>query len=279
MSPLGLYPKKSVSTTDGKLIVTESAVWSIIPIDQPEVHGLTPEHFSELDDLALEEIRFFVSLALAGTAKHRMIYNYPFFLHTDIDDDYLTNNRCLTMLLESISETSKLDISSLALPPICGGPNYKFQDFSPDVNIIDSVAATTSLQDHLVLRGLNALLKADMLWQHRAFGEVAIIYLFIALDASFQIILRHLRAQGTKDPSAIDAGKYIENAFGQDYTLSPYFSDYYETRIRSIHPQNRFGIYPFAPLLADDYYDLREQLNVIFLFLLTEKTWLEDWLS
>ena len=52
------------------------------------------------------------------------------------------------------------------------------------------------------MRGLAALLRADMCWQHREIAEAAVIQLYIALDASFQMVLRLLREQGMPNPTA-----------------------------------------------------------------------------
>jgi hypothetical protein len=43
------------------------------------------------------------------------------------------------------------------------------------------------------MRGLGALLRADMCWQHREIAEAAVIQLYITLDVSLQLMLRVLR--------------------------------------------------------------------------------------
>jgi hypothetical protein len=49
--------------------------------------------------------------------------------------------------------------------------------------VLDVVRAT-ELNDHLLMRGLAALLRADMCWQHREIAEAAVIQLYIALVVS-----------------------------------------------------------------------------------------------
>ena len=57
-------------------------------------------------------------------------------------------------------------------------------------------------------------------------------------------------------------------AYPEDYR---YFQDFYDNRIRTLHPGSRLGDFPYAPLAADDYSHLRSVLPGIFGYLITGK--------
>ncbi len=70
------------------------------------------------------------------------------------------------------------------------------------------------------------------------------------------------------NPTSRDAGRFLDDAFNWD--SDGYFVAYYDARIRTIHPESRFGAYPAAPLLVDDFYDLYSDLILVYDFLLTD---------
>jgi hypothetical protein len=108
-----------------------------------------------------------------------------------------------------------------------------------------------------------------MLGQFPEFLENACMSLWVAMDASMHMILRELKESGVESPTSKDAGRFLDNAFNWSDS-GGYFSDYYEGRIKTIHPNSRFGIYPSAPLSADDFYDLNASLLLVYDFLLTD---------
>jgi len=133
------------------------------------------------------------------------------------------------------------------------------------------VVRDTQLNDHLLMRGLGALLRAQMCWRHPEIAEAAAIQLYIALDVSFEIVLEILRGRGLANPSALDAGALIDEVFNPGIESGRYFGDYYEDRIKTLHPSSRFGVFPVPPLLADDYYFLRHGLVEVYHWLITDQ--------
>jgi hypothetical protein len=91
--------------------------------------------------------------------------------------------------------------------------------------------------------------------------------LWVAMEASLRIIQRVLKKSGMDNPTSKDAGGFLDDAFNWD--SDGYFVDYYEARIKTIHPESRFGVYPAAPLQVDDFYDLHATLILVYDFLLT----------
>lgn len=51
--------------------------------------------------------------------------------------------------------------------------------------------------------------------------------------------------------------------------LDKYFKEHYENRIKTLHPESRFGIFPHAPLMVDEYYHLHGSMRDLYVYLLT----------
>ena len=107
----------------------------------------------------------------------------------------------------------------------------------------------------------------------------SITTLFISLEASLRLVLRALKQQGNRNPTSEDAMNYIQKVFDMPPIyinngskirhMKNYFQEYYESRIKSVHPESRFGIFPFAQLQVDDFYFLKDDLIEVYAFLLT----------
>jgi hypothetical protein len=127
--------------------------------------------------------------------------------------------------------------------------------------------------DYLLLRGLSALIKADMLSRYSEFAEESIIACFIALEASFRMIVRRMTAEGIKQPTAKDAALWLHEHFdkhlGLDEPLEKYFEEFYEQRVQTLHPESRFGSFPYALVMHDDYVHLRSALRSVFAYLVS----------
>jgi hypothetical protein len=123
-------------------------------------------------------------------------------------------------------------------------------------------------RNHLLIRGLGALLKANLLASHNTFHAESCMSLYVALDASFQLILARLR-RTKKNPTAIDAGAFVERAFGEPTRGFKYFEDFYSDRLMTLHPVSREGVYPDVPVSMSDFYQLRRALIAVFRYLVT----------
>jgi hypothetical protein len=157
-------------------------------------------------------------------------------------------------------------------PPACGGPAYQWREAGVNVDNVLNVVCATQLNDHLLMRGLGALLRADMCWQHIEIADAAALQLYVALDASFQMILRLFREQGVSNPTALDAGGLVNaEVFNQRHGPGSYFEDFYEDRIKTMHPSSRFGMFATPPVDADDYYFLRYALVEVYHWLITKQ--------
>jgi hypothetical protein len=156
---------------------------------------------------------------------------------------------------------------SLHTPLSVGGRPYgTFEEL--DRERCHSLLRNIALGDKLLIRGLGALLKANMLLRFLEFAEAAGMQLFVALEASFRLVLRELGRQGVSNPTNVDAGNFIHKAFGVATPAEGYFVEDYEKRIMTLHPESRFGTWAHAPLQADDVFELNENLKNLFGFLI-----------
>ena len=147
----------------------------------------------------------------------------------------------------------------ISLPPVCGGPRYSLRKEGYQYHLQTELFNSFDTSDYLMIRGVSTLLRSGMLTAHYQFLEEAINTTFISLEASFRLVLRKLKTIGVNNPSSKDAADYIANVFYSD-AANKYFEEYYESRIKSLHPESRFGVFPHAPLMADDCYDLFNEL-------------------
>jgi hypothetical protein len=271
-SPLGFYPPHPVRTPGAQLLVRDDLIVSAVQVMPPKAHGFGDQHFSDLEFLALEEIRFLAGIALAVHPDNGMAWTYPLRGHVDValglDDDAL-----IEAARRHAAGTSERGwwSSGAVLPPAIGGPAYQRREIGIDVAGVLGVVRAAQLSDHLLMRGLGALLRADMCWQHDEIAEAAVIQLYVALDVSFQMMLQILRDRGVENPSALDAGALIDSVFNPEVNSGGYFEDYYEGRIKTMHPSSRFGVFAVAPLEADDYFFLRHGMVEVYHWLITKR--------
>jgi hypothetical protein len=271
-SPLGLYPRHSIAVPDARLLVNDELVVSSVYVEPPAVHGV--EYSFELEYLALEETQFFAAIALAVHPDDGMVFTYPLYGHVDVDcgtDDDAVIEAARELAIRPPDHVS-WSRGRAAPPPACGGPGYQWREGGVDVDRVRNVVCAAPLNDHLLMRGLGALLQADMSWQHCEIEGVAALPLYVALDASFQMVLRLLREQGVSNPTALDAGALVDaEVFNQRHGAGNYFEDFYEDRIKTMHPSSRFGVFAATPLMADDYFFLRHALVEVYHWLITKQ--------
>lgn len=153
-----------------------------------------------------------------------------------------------------------------------GNEFYLFDREELELAVLPKLWEMVSIEDHLLMRGIQALIKSDMLGHHHEFQEEGAIATFIALEASFQMVLRHLRENGNPNPSAKDAGRWLYQTFDKLLDIHSgaefkYFESFYDQRVQTVHPGSRFGDMPFAPVMVDDRIHLRGALSGIFAYL------------
>ena len=270
--PLGFYPKNALNSPNSSFVVDNNLIYSVTRFKDVEIES----YYIEREWIVPEEIQLLSAIALSVEDDYGKVFAYPHPVGFKLkDEEYdLSDKRTLEefgqILLKSLKNDAKKFWLTVDPPIALGGPEYKFNENAYDVNRQIEIYNSIDLRDHLLIRGLGAFLKGDLLSAHHIFHTEACISLHIAMEATLQIILRRLR-NTIQNPSNKDASKYICEVFQSQYIPEHYFEDYYTDRIVAVHPSNRVGTFPDAPLAADDFADLYEELRSVYDFLLTGK--------
>jgi hypothetical protein len=98
LSPLGYQPQHSVVVSGARLVTRDDLAVSAVDGEPSLAHGVDLDHYSELEFLHLEEIRFFAAIALAVHPDEGSVHVYP--LHDDLQverglDDGTLRDRAL----------------------------------------------------------------------------------------------------------------------------------------------------------------------------------------
>ena len=274
-SPLGFYPAEVMSHPEGVLVLDDDLIFSAVPEREIDVRP-----FPERIWVHPTELRLLAAVTLSVQHRHGKVYTYPDVMPVRVDveedqslEDQSTQEFLRSQLIEELSARSSdhnpLFYTPVPRPPHFSGHTYSFNKNAVDVNHQREVFESIDLDDDLLVRGLGALLKGEPLNVHHIFHTEACMSLYVAMEAAMHIVLRRLQNQ-MDNPSSRDASQYIADAFGNSSAPDQWFEEYYNDRIRTVHPNSRhFGVFPYAPLAADDYYDLYDQLRSLYDFLIT----------
>lgn len=274
-SPLGFYPVGALSEPEGIFILDDELIFSAAPEYDVVIEGYVPESIW----INPGELRLLSAITLAVPYGYGKVALYPDVLpvRLNLETHKLTEpdlqegirNRLLDSIASARSPThNPLFYKPVPQPPVLSGYSYRYNTNANDVEHQRDIFEAIDLDDHLMIRGLGALLKGELLSLHHIFHTEACMSLYVAMEASMEIIRRRLAAN-QENPGPEDASRYLAEAFGNQVMQDRYFGEYYDDRIRTVHPDNRFGAFPYAPLMADDYFDLYDQLRSVYDFLLT----------
>jgi hypothetical protein len=262
LSPWGVYPAKSLLNELGSLVIGERLCFSVVPYSPPI--DANENYYSEVEWISLNEIRLYASILLATDRENDFFSVYPVGrLYRIQTDQPLTSKRLLRAIRAQLitralapvpwstavklTSTIVVDAREIALPRIFGGPSYASSARQKREKLQQMLLNSIDIKDYLLIRGLSTLLRCGMISRHHQFLEESINTLFISLEASFRLIIRILENRGAKNVTSGDAAAFIARAFNQE-PLEKYFEDYYESRIMTMHPESRYGIFPHAPL-------------------------------
>jgi hypothetical protein len=268
MSPLGSYPADSFIAESASLVVATEICFSAARVKSEDWR------FSEVDNLHAIEIPLLGSIILSGGGGERYIYPYPTHNILTLEsaaDEALTENassECKALLLDNLKkslESWPADISHR--PPALGGTPYTLIPSRHDDEERLVILRRLEAANPVVLRGVDALVKAHMAWNHAELGEAACIFLWIALDAAFSLTLEKLRKKGVTNPTSKDAAKYVEQISGYNLVWEKFFEHDYKNRIRALHPDNRFGAEARPQFDADDFAELNDMLIPMFQYI------------
>lgn len=268
--PFGSYPRGSFATEGCLYYASEDCVFTAV-VSQPYDQRDTSFPYSEMTWATPQELRFWASIILCEDTEGPRVMLYPeysavgFIEPVDLDLQSPATQKKLKALVSKHAESQS------------GFKVQSFSLFDKEVNLVrqpEFFGAITE-DDHVLLRGIACLIKCDMLSRHVEFIEEATIVSFIALDASFALVLNLLRKSGINNPTAQDAGQWLDDTFNKPIGImeesGKYFEAFYEQRVLTMHPLSRYGCCPFAPLMVDDMFQLRREIREIFAFLVAGK--------
>jgi hypothetical protein len=285
LSPKGIYPSENTCFDEGIYIAGEDLCFSIVENRKPYPED---ELYSELQWLNVSEIRTYGALMLAVDRQlgYSAFYPHPISLHLNCErptDPIMWALKVIKpMLLDHLNQPDvqrpgfpSVDVNpyrhttDIPLPTIAGGPPYDLRKGVVDQDLAQQLFSAMDPADILIMRGVATYIKAAMLHFHYQFFEEALNTLYISLEASFRIVLAILKETGNPNPTAVDAASYIHDALHDINRVGKYFEEDYERRIISLHPESRFGNYPYPPMTAEDYYDLFAELQEVYQYVLT----------
>jgi len=270
LSPLGWYPSRDIATSFGRFVIDQDIAFVVTPCGA-DPHRGDADRCSEVEFLTVEEIRFLGCLTVACPELSGILRVYPIPGHIDLTLDLMAPR---TMFLEAArrrARTVHADwyAAGLVFGPSVGGPAYSRKDDGLDPEVVERLCGQVDVSNHILIRGLGALIRADMLSARQEFQEPATVMLHISLAATQEMIFDLLRRNGNLNPSSRDASECLALAFGEIPRGDNYFEDFYEDRNIIIHPRSRRGAFSYPPLAFDDFYDLRPGVIAVLVWLIT----------
>jgi hypothetical protein len=269
-APCGFYWRDNFVSPSAVYINNDDLIISFCHFD---IRAHSGDYYSEFDEPTVEELRLMAALILPIGWNNGMVMLYPYQASLALDE---RTNLSEPGLAGRIADLLRRQLSSEKIsfwrdgppPKAFGGVSYAYRDERSPSWLQHRIYDAIDVHDYLLMRGLGSLIKGLMLWQHRAFGDHALYALFIALEASHQLVLRRLRQQGVTDPVSTDAARLIEGVFGAEPSGARYFEEFYADRIKAFHPESRFGVYPYLPLCNSDFASLFYALREVYRWLI-----------
>jgi len=278
-TPRGMYPQGTFHVPNGFFHADEEIAFSVILGESWRT--LDPDvPFSEFDWATPQELRLIASLILCEVMDGPYVRLYPLVRFSpwlnarDLDlSSSVTVHQVRELLMDYAGQAPS--IRNEFSPLVSCRSQYDLtepKEFAMDRQreFWDALAAP----NYVLVRGVYALMKSDMLSSHYEFSEEAVHALYIALDASFVMVIRQLKKQGVTNPTAHDAQVWVHQHFNAAFGLvapeaaDKYFGEFYEQRVMTFHPASRYGDLPFSPNMHDDIFYLRRWLREIFGYLL-----------
>jgi hypothetical protein len=278
--PKGLYPRGTWHVPNGFFHADEQIAFSVILGDSWRM--LDPDiPFSEFDWASPQELRLITSLILCEITEGPPIRLYPIVRFgplleaNELDlQSPETMAQVRALLLHHATQPTNMrnELSSLTRLTAREYDLIDPKEFALDRR--HEFWNALASPNYVIFRGVYALIKSDMLSCHYEFSEEAVHALYIALDASFSVVIRQLQKEGISNPTAHDAQVWVHKHFNAPFGLPPpeiaekYFGEYYEKRIMTFHPASRFGDLPYSPNMHDDIFHLRRWLGRVFAYIL-----------
>lgn len=271
---LGSYPTPDIELGSDMLFRCGHILFSCTKNRKIEKYGrrVVDQPAFELDNWTVQEVRFFASLYIGnGEASSIRLYPLPISRDLEIDspDAVLEDGSLLRPLLEATTSDKYFMAGNHGLLAQ-RLDEYQFWDWD-DRRLAQASKFWRCFdqEDAVMIRGLHALLKSEMLFSHFQFRDASLASAHIALDAAYSIVLRRLREAGRPNPTSTQAQAYLDDLWGVPRTNRKFFEDYYIDRVRNFHTDSRYGAEPVPFFSIDDIWHLNAALKGVFYLLAT----------
>lgn len=275
MSPAGLYWSETVVFPQSLYVNAGDLIFIACRFDEDHQYD---DFYTDFDDPRVEECRVHAALMLPLGYDDGLVLPFPASSFVETRERFDLSDSCDVSKLEALlrNELARASFSSVSClvppaPPCAGGPTYEFRQDPAPVELQRRIYDAIDVSDHLTMRGLNAYMRSQMLISRTTFIAEGLYTLFISLDATFSLVTHRLRAAGVSEPNAYDAQAFIEQAFGDKPSGMRYFEEFYEDRIKALHPESRFGVFPYPPLSMSEGYQLSKALREVWRFLILNR--------
>ncbi|EPR17902.1 hypothetical protein M527_14535 [Sphingobium indicum IP26] len=225
------------------------------------------EYYTEYDELADVEVRFLAAMVMAVGFDEGLVAPYPVSDSFALEYDGPLHDPDFLHAAEKALRTEIAGMRRLATsPPILAidGPPFEYHHRPLNPALLAEIFLAVSTDDDLMMRGLHALLKSRMVAMHAEFAEEANYALYIALDALFSLVRRQLMKAGNPNPSSYDAQSFVHRLCNEDQSGMRFFEEFYDDRIMTMHPDNRYGIFRHAPISHCDFHSLFGMVREVY---------------
>ncbi len=272
----GLYPHGTISVGDALFHADEDIVFMCTHGRRWAADKDLP--YSEVDWLEPEVVRFAGAMMMSAQFEDVYPRFYPEPQHKlviDAESLELAGSEISLQIKEALLRAAEDPSSPTWVKAgwnLCTGKKAVLFDADRlELPLVPHYYENTSVEDYILMRTIQALIKSDMLGHHHEFQEEGCIQTFIAMEACHQMVLEGLKEMGLASPTAQDAGDWLHQTFDEPLGVGiegmKFFEEFYKQRIQTVHPRSRFGDSPIAPLMVDDRYHLRESLPSILAYM------------
>lgn len=117
---------------------------------------------------------------------------------------------------------------------------YKYFPFEKSIDIYNKLFDKFSIQDHLLMRTSNLLLKSYMLWQNRNFGEDAIANVMFCLERCLHLMFNKY-SDSTKKFNIKELETIFDKLFPNGTELFSFIKEGYDKRTSLVHAEPVWG--------------------------------------
>ena len=225
------------------------------------------EYYTEFDDLADVEVQFLAAMVMAVGLGEGVVAPYPVSDSFALDYEGPLHD---PEFLQAAGNALRREIAGMrrlaTSPPILAVEAAPFGYHHRPLNAarLAEVFSAVDAGDDLMIRGLHALIKSRMVAMHIELAEEANYPLYVALDALFSLVRRRLMKCGNPNPSSYDAQTFVHDVFDEEQSGMRFFEEFYDDRIMTMHPDNRYGIFRHAPISHCDFHSLFEMVREVY---------------